>query len=174
MIESLLETFEDALRERNQVLAKRLRTGLPPDRIRRLLNRAKINGSTDPLLFVYAWKNGTDIDETLTESQASPFPKSIYMFMELEMMIVHFQGLAEGAVYHPRMVEMVGRYFPIFWDGSTGYLAVDLQKNEKSQVVLIEIEWEIPVRRAYASLEEFLIDAIRANRENEPLSCFGQ
>src|SRR5258708_6233174 len=171
MSTKLLQKLERALRQRNPILADRLRPGLPELRIRRMLHRAKVEGWAKPLLNLYAWKDGTEIDPGLTQEQASAFPGSVYMFMELETMIVHRDGFAEGAAYQPKMVQLVGRYFPLFWDGSTGYLALDLAPAGRGRVVLIEVEWEDPVREAYRSFDEFLKDAIRANLENDGLTC---
>jgi len=94
------------------------------------------------------------------------------MFMDFETMVAHFRGFREGAAHHPRMHQLVGHYFPLFWDGSTGYLATDLGPLTGGRVVLVEIELERPVRNAYESFEAFLRDAIRANCENDGLTCF--
>ena len=170
----LLHDLEQAIRNRSPILADRLQPGLSEERIRRMLTQARIQSKIEPIVTLYSWKNGTNIDPSMTQIQASPFPSSIYMFMELEMMIVHFQGFTEGAIYHPEMAELVGRYFPVFWDGSTGYIAIDLKAQGGGRVVLVEPEWQQPVRQAYRGFTDFLIDAIRANQANEPLTCFAK
>ena len=63
------------------------------------------------------------------------------------------------------------RYFPMFWDYSTGYLAVDL-KNTRAAVALLDPESAELATLAYSSFELFLDDAISANEENRPLTCF--
>jgi hypothetical protein len=94
------------------------------------------------------------------------------MFEVLDVMIAHFRGFKEFAVYQPKYTEVVGRYFPIFWDGSTGYLAVDLEPSNRNRVVLLDPESENLVKVAYDSFENFLKDVIRANEEEENLTCF--
>jgi hypothetical protein len=94
------------------------------------------------------------------------------MFVDLELMLTDFVGFKELTLYHPGYAEFVGRYFPVFWDGSTSWLAVDLRPSERSRVVLIDPESGTTVREIYPSFEEFLRDAIQANRENDSLTCF--
>jgi hypothetical protein len=171
MSKELIDNFDKALHRNNPVLASRLQPGLLDSQIRKILTKAGVKGDIDPIVRLFGWKNGTRIDPSLTQAQASPFPHSVYMFEDLEMMVAHFQGFREGAMYHPRMGSLVGRYFPIFWDGSTGWLAVNLESSKHGQVVLIETEWENPVREAYSSFEEFLEDAIRANEQGGKLVC---
>jgi hypothetical protein len=82
------------------------------------------------------------------------------------------KSFREGVKYRPALKAVVDRYFPAFWDGSTGWLAIDLKPSCNNRVVIIECETENPVREAYSSFEEFLKDAIRANEENDSLACF--
>lgn len=171
MSNDLLDEFGEALRQRNPVLADRLRPGLPLSRIRKMLARAKVEGLLKPIECLYAWKNGTRLDPSIKDL-ASPFPESVYMFMDLEMMLADFSGFKELAAYHPEYAVLVGRYFPVFWDGSTSWLAIDLSPAMGSRVVLIDPETGTAARDVYPSFEEFLKDAIRANRENDTLTCF--
>jgi hypothetical protein len=171
MRKELFESFEKALRQRNPILADRLEPGLPESRVRRMLQRAKVEGATERVVELFAWKNGTRIDPSVAR-HASPFPFSDYIFMDLEMMIVDFQGFSEGALYHARMTQLVGRYFPIFWDGSNGWIATDLRPSQCNRVVLVDAQAERPVRPAYDSFDQFLKDAIRANEQGDKLTCF--
>src|SRR5215831_6946018 len=116
MTTALLPKLEKALRERNPNLASRLQPGLSEERVRRTLRRAKVDGAVEPVVALFSWKNGTRVDSSLTQREASPFPASVYMFMDLETMIAHLRGFGEGAAHHPRMRQLVGRYFPFFWD----------------------------------------------------------
>jgi len=171
MRKEVLDNFEKALLQRNPILAERLEPGLPEARIRRMLQRAKVEGAIDPVVELFAWKNGSRLDPTVAQ-HASPFPHSDYIFMDLEMMIVDFLGFKEGVLYHARMAELVGRYFPIFWDGSNGWIATDLQHSQSNRVVLVDAQADKPVRPAYDSFDQFLKDAIRANEKNDKLECF--
>jgi len=172
MSKALLEDLERAIRQRNPTLAQRLRPGLPESRIRKMMAERDIAGVIDPIVALFAWKNGSRLDPKITLEQSSPFPASIYTFMDLEMMIQDFIGFKEVGAYHPKYTEVVDRYFPIFWDGSTGYLALDLEPSGHNRVVLLDPESEAFVSQAYLSFEEFLKDAIRANEENDRLKCF--
>jgi hypothetical protein len=170
---ALLEQFEAALRERNPRLAQKLHPGIPKDRISRILTRADVHGAVQPIIALFAWKNGTEIhDFELSREQASPFPKSVYLFMELEMMTAHFSNFKDCLRYHPEYAKIVGRYFPLFWDGSNSWLAIKLDAPDPGQIVLIHSELEQIVFRAYDSFTAFLRDAIRANQQNDGLTCF--
>lgn len=70
--------------------------------------------------------------------------------------------LAQGTRWH----------FPVFWDGATGYLAIDLSPLRGNGIVVIEVESVEPFRHAYETFEEFIADALRAYEENDTLACF--
>lgn len=170
---ALFEKFELALRARNPQLAERLQPGLAENRIHRMLERSGVQGAVGPVVALFSWRNGSDIyNSELTNEQASPFPKSIYRFVELETMTADFQGFKECLAHHPEYAKVAGRYFPLFWDGSNSWLAVDLDTTSNSRIVLIHTEFEQMVFEAYGSFEDFLNDAIRANEENDGLICF--
>jgi hypothetical protein len=170
MRKALLERLGGAIKKRNPVLADRLQPGLPEARIRRMLQRGSVDGTIEPVVCLFGWQNGSRLDPSLTLAQATPFPGSIYIFMDLELMIAHFRGFEEVVIYQSKLSEAAGRYFPIFWDGSAGYLAVDL-KNPANRVMLLDPESTPLAREAYISFEDFIEDAIRANEENENLRC---
>jgi hypothetical protein len=172
MSKSLLDNFERAIRQRNKILSDRLQPGLPDDRIQRMLKRAKVEGAIGPVVSLFSWRNGSRLDPSLTLGQASPFPGSVYIFMDFEMMLAHFRGFKELAGFQPKFAEVVGRYFPLFWDGATGYLAVDLKPLSHSRIAMLDPESESFVTVVYESFEDFLKDAIRANQENDNLTCF--
>jgi hypothetical protein len=170
---ALFEKLGAALRQRNPELADRLQPGLSENRIRRKLERIEVRGSIEPIVSLFAWKNGVNnSDQALSGEQASLFPKSIYLFTELDMMAADFQGFKECMEHHPAYAKVVGRYFPLFWDGSNSWLGVDLNSTQNSRLVLIHTEFEQMVFQAYDSFEEFLNDAIRAIEENVSLACF--
>jgi hypothetical protein len=170
---ALLENFERALSQRNPILAERLQPGLSESRIRRMLQRVKAEGAVEPVVELFAWKNGSVVDPSIAQ-HASPFPNSNFIFMDLEMMAAHFRGFDECAVYHPRYTKIVGKYFPLFWDGSDCWLAVDLNPRNQTRVVLVETQSEHMVRQVYDSFDGFLRDAIHANEKRIKLTCFAQ
>ena len=173
MSTALFEKLEAALRQRNPEMADRLEPGLSEKRIRRMLERAGVQGTVEPIVSLFAWKNGVNnSDQALSREQASLFPKSIYIFMDLDMMACHFGNFKDCLEHHPAYAKVVGRYFPLFWDGSNSWLGVDLDPTRNNRLVLIHTEFEQMVFRAYDSFEEFLNDAIRANEEDDSLSCF--
>jgi hypothetical protein len=137
-----------------------------------MLQRAKVEGAIEPVAELFAWKNGSRLDPSVAQ-HASPFPFSDYIFTELALMLAHFVGFRECALYHPRMAKLVDRYFPMFWDGSGNYLTVDLHADKHTPVVRINTDSEEDmIRFEYNSFGEFLEDAIRANETNDKLTCF--
>ena len=171
MSKALLERFEAEIRHRKPDLADALQPGLPEDSIREMLQATEVKGAIEPVVRFFAWKNGCQLDSSVTLGEASPFPESVYVFVDLKTMIEHFGGFHEGFVYHPKFDEADGRYFPLFWDNSTGYLAVDLQ-SASHRVVLLDPESEDLAREVYGSFDDFLKDGIRANEENDSLTFF--
>lgn len=148
-----------------------MRPGLPKDGIRRALQDAGVRGDVEAVVNLFAWHDGSQPDPWASLVEASLFPESIYVFGDLATMIEHFKTFHASFVYHPKFHKTNGRYFPMFWDNSTGYLAVDLNSSN-SRVVLLEPESDELARDAYGSFEEFLKDAIRANEERDILTCF--
>ena len=99
------------------------------------------------------------------------------MFMPFTFILGHFEGFKAYAKYHENMKQIAGRYFPLFWNGSMGrsdWLAVDLEPSSNSRVVLIDTHADDPALQAYSSFDDFITDAIRANRENDSLMCFAK
>lgn len=166
MIKILLNQFEDAIRQREPAVADSLQRGLPEEDIRKTLREAGVNGNIAPIVSVFSWKNGSQLSP-----EFSPFPKSIYSFGNLRTMIEHFLMFHEAFIYHPKFEQADRRYFPIFWDTSAGYLAIDL-KSLSGRLVLLDPETEDMARDAYATFEDFLKDAVRANKERDNLACF--
>lgn len=170
-MKELLEHLERVIGKRSPTAAELLQPGLPQEHIREMLADGGVRGKIDPIVSLFGWRNGSRLDPAVTLEQASLFPQSIYMFMDLRTMIEHFHGFSDGFIYHPKHDEVNGRYFPVFWDNSTGYLAVDL-RSAKQPVVLLDPESEDLANKAYDSFEKFLKDAIHANEENDNLRCF--
>jgi hypothetical protein len=168
----LLQQFEQAIRKRNSALIKLLQPGLTEIEIRDRLKRADIRGSVETLVCMYSWKNGTRPTRGRTLEQLSPFPKSPFCFEDLELMVTHFQAFHEFAENNPAFAPAARNYFPMFWDSSSRWIAVALKQSLSSRVVLFDTESPKPVRELYKSFESFLKDAIRANKENDSLTCF--
>jgi cell wall assembly regulator SMI1 len=171
MSKALLHDLERAVCQRYPELAARLRAGLPEDDIQKMLQDAGASGEVKPVVSLFAWHDGSQPAPWATLADASLFPESIYVFGDLATMIEHFKTFQESFIFHPRHHELHGRYFPMFWDNSTGYLAVDLT-SATGRMVLLEPESEELVREAYGSFDEFLKDAIRANEAHDILTCF--
>lgn len=166
-----LAHLEDALLARNPLMEKLLQPGLSEIKVRRSLSRHHISGEVEAIVRIYSWKNGTWLTDGVTIADGAFFPGSIYHFLELQSAIAHLKGLEEMASYYPQLAEGVNRYFPIFWDGETGWLSLDMKPGSENRVILVQFESDEPFREVYASFEKFLSDAITANREDEPLSC---
>lgn len=94
-----------------------------------------------------------------------------FHFLRLKTAIIDMRSYREYARSNPKLSIIVGRFFPILWDGSSSYLAIDIDVSSGNRVVLIQKRDEYPLREAYPSFEEFLKDAIRANENDDLLSC---
>lgn len=171
-MQELIQKLEAAVLRRNPLLAEKLQPGLPVDQIRKDLKRAGIEGAIDPIVQLYSWRNGTVLDMDLASSKTGFVPEVVYQFVNLKRAIVYMKGYKEYAHYHSRLSALVGRYFPILWDGATGWIAVDIKPSSHNEVVTIQFEDDKPLREAYPSFEVFLKDLIRANEENDSLFCF--
>ena len=164
-----LDQFEKAIRARNPILAERLQAGLAEAKVRKMLQRVGVEGNSESIVQLFAWKDGSVLDPSVKEEHASPFPGSAFMFLDLDMMISHFKEYKECARYHPRYEKVAGRFFPLFWDGSDNWIALDL---DQGRIVLLETQLEQMVRNLSDSLERFLKDAIRANEKDEQMIGF--
>ncbi len=136
-----------------------------------MLQDAEICGSVEPILDLFSWKNGCQFDSNARLADVALFPGSVYIYADLKTMVEHFEMFQEGFIYHPNFDEADGRYFPLFWDNSTGYLALDLASSTH-RVILLDPESEDLAREVYSSFDNFVKDAIRANEENDSLSFF--
>jgi hypothetical protein len=115
-------------------------------------------------------------------AQTSFFPEDIYQFIDLETAISRLKmmneaarqlrGMFEGTKARSMFSGITSLLFPLFTDGATGTLAVDLTPGKRNKVVAVEFESTESVRQAYGSFEEFIKDAIRANKDGDGLSCF--
>ncbi len=170
MYRELLGALETAVRKRSPALAESLLPGLPEGTIAAILQETGVTGETEPIRSLYSWHNGMELGPATALTEASLFPRSVYTFPSLDEMLIHreqFSGLAQVL---PAFAEWQRRFFPVFWDGATGYMALDLD-SRKGRVILLDPEWGAESMRGYASFEEFVADAIRANDANDELSC---
>lgn len=176
MNSALFEILEQAIQHRNPILAQRLRRGRSESFLQRRLAKEGVSGCVEPVVALFSWKDGSNLDASVPLEQVSPFPGSGYfMFMPFTFILGHFDMFRDYAKYHANMQHVAGRYFPLFWNGSKGisdWLAVDLEPATNSRVVLIDSHADDPVLQAYSSFDDFITDAIRANRENTSLKCF--
>lgn len=169
---SRFQEVESAVLARNPVLARKLQPGLAESRMQRNLKRAGVEGDVESLIQLYSWRNGTILDRNLASSQTGFFPGDIYQFLDLEMALGHLGHIREAAKQHPKLAKEVGRYVPMFWNGATGWLAMDVKASRHNRIVIVECEDPQPYREAYGSFDGFIADAIRANVENDRLLCF--
>lgn len=174
-----IERFEQAAIARNPILAAKLQPGLSEARLKRAMTRGKVTGEISPIIALYTWKDGMDLasDSAIPNFNdwrvsRSFFPGKPYFFPCLEWAIADFHSFKEIAKNYPKISEAVDRYFPVFWDGSTECLSIDLKVSKHNRVMIIDHRSDQPIREAYSSFDEFVSDAIRANEENKPLRCF--
>jgi hypothetical protein len=171
-----IERLELSAIARNPILATKLRPGLSEARVRRVLSQGKVTGETSPIVALYIWKDGMD----LTSDPAIPnfndwkasrsfFAGKPYFFICLEMAAAGFRSLKAIAENYPEISEAIGRYFPIFSDGATEQLAIDVKPSNQNRVMIVDHRSDQPIREAYHSFDQFIADAIRANTGNKPL-----
>jgi hypothetical protein len=165
-----LDKLEHAATSHNPLLKTRLRPGLPEARIRQALRRAKITGPVDLLVSLYTWRDGTRLDTELALSKVGFFPSHAYYFVDLVYALSYLGFFKEAAKNQPKLAEAVGRYLPIFWDGSDRWIAIDLRLS--GVIVTIDLHADRPFRHAYDSLHDFINDMIQANEKGTPLICF--
>lgn len=175
----LLNNLEQAVLARDPLLVAELQPGVPRNRITGILRESSVTGEMAALVDLYAWKNGISRDSKRTLQENSLFPESIYQFLPLHEAIEHFIGVQRAAKF---LVEVTGdptkisqgsrRYFPVFWDCATGYLAIDIVPSHHNRLVIVDLESEDAIRSAYRRFDDFVIDAIVANQEIHGLRCF--
>lgn len=169
MKKELFDNLEQAILATRPKLATALQLGLTEEQITDVLNLPKVGKNVDAVVALYSWKNGVDI----AKAQEPFFPESIYHFLPLEAAVEHCASLQEAAkalaaLGSPiKMSQEAGRYLPVFWDGVTGYIAIDLKPGMSNRVMEIEFESEQPFRKVYDSFDAFLADVTRAIQENE-------
>jgi hypothetical protein len=187
MINYRLDELERSVRKRNPLLADRLNSPLSNSDVKMMLRRSKVVGAMDPVLALYTWKNGTIFDQALMVSKTGIFPGTVYQFIDIKKAIEHMKAYRECVCScFPKLANLGRRYFPVFWNGATNWIGLDLDSGE-GRVVLIRyftkdalfkdgryeagIHEKEPPRQAYDSFQEFIADAIHANENDEPLTC---
>jgi hypothetical protein len=179
---SLFLTLEETITTRNPFLANRLKPGLPEAKIREMLNEGSVIGEIQPIIQIYAWHNGTVVDMETPMERTSFFPSNVYQFIDLETAIEHFaainlathqlRDILESSRTDSTLVGMNGLCFPIFSNGATSSIAIDLSRTTRNRILSIEFESPEPLRNVYDTFEDFIRDAIRANRDGVSLTCF--
>ena len=179
MDQRLLIRLEQAIRARRPQLAEALQPGLSEGDVHAMFSQAGISGDTGALVVFYSWCNGMAINSAPETNDSGFFPDSSYLFLDLSAALEHFAALGEAArtllnlTEDPTAISQnVDHYFPLFWDSITSYLAMGLEPTGGNRVAIIDFEAEKPFHVVYDSFELFIIDAIRANEQNQPLSCF--
>jgi hypothetical protein len=165
VIADLLPGFETLAIGQHPLLASKLQEGLSEDSVRRYLKRHRVEGELGDIVAVYTWRNGTRLDPELAASKRGFFPGKPYYLLDLEMAVGHLEHTRVAARKRPQLAEGVS-YFPLFWDGSTSWIATDTRPLQYNRVVLAEHRAEVPFREANASLRDFFIDVIKALEEN--------
>jgi hypothetical protein len=176
-IKQLLQEVDVAIHSRNRELSALLCPGLPRETLARQLKN--VPGAKESLLDLFSWHNGTDPErEQIEERHVTSFqnlaiiPNELYVLPRIDLMLAHFGSFREVAKYNPKIAVAVERYFPILWNGSTSWLAIDLYEGCHNAVVFIDFESDEPILEAYPSLEAFLLDLITANKTDTTISYF--
>lgn len=177
-----LRRLEQAIVSRNPSLIEQMEPGLSESSIRDALNKAGVTGSIEPIVQLYRWRNGTRLTGREAMAQTSFFPMDFYQLLNLEDAIKQWKAMNEAANQLRKMfkgtkarsmfLDISTSLFPIFSDGFTGAIAVDLTPRKQGRVFSVDFESEKPVHLAYRSFEAFLEDAALANENGRTLRCF--
>ena len=165
----MFDKLERAILSGRPELAKSLQPGLSHERVREILNRARVEGNVYAVVALYSWRNGS---HTATPWETF-FPKAIYHFLPLEDAVQHWASVqkAIGTLVElgtpVAMPKEEGRYLPTFFDGASGSLAIDLKPGMNNRVMAVEFESEEPFREVCSSFDEFIIEATRAIEKDE-------
>jgi len=168
-MKELFVNLENAIRAKKPKLAEALLPGLTGAEIVDILNRANVDKNVDAVIALYSWKNGVDA----AKAREPFFPGTIYQFLPLEAALEHCATVEQAVAALIAMgspIEMPrdpGRYLPVFWDGVTASLAIDLKPGMSNRVIEIEFESEEPFRKVCDSFDAFLAEAARAIEEDE-------
>jgi hypothetical protein len=168
VIEDLLPRFEVAVIGHHQLLAGKLRAGLPREIVGQYLRRHRVEGDIDDIISIFVWKNGTRLDPELAASKRGFFPGKPYYLLDLEMAVGHLDHTRLAAQKHVRLAAGLS-YFPLFWDGSTTWIAADTTAHQENRVIVADHRAEHPFREISESLRSFFTGAIAAIRENRDL-----
>ncbi len=167
-----LKELEAAIAVRSPLLARKLKPGLSETRIKRSLARERLEGDLEALLQLYSWKNGTLLDRELEEAKLAFFPKANYDFIELERAAADARFIREASDFNPKLSVGIGRYVPVFWNGGTSWLTVDIKMGCHNRIVHLQSDNPQPYKEAYGSFDEFVTDAINANLSDAALRYF--
>jgi hypothetical protein len=168
MIRDMLPLFEELVVAHNPMLSSKLQPGLSEKQIRYSLRRHRVEGDLEDVIGLYEWKNGTRLDPEVAASKKGFFPGSAYYLLDLQMALGHLGHTRSASRTRPELVEGTS-YFPLFWDGSTGWITVDIRPSHHNAVILAQHREEPPFRRAYDSLYDFLQEAVQALKEDRRL-----
>jgi hypothetical protein len=170
----LLTELETKLFSRNPKIKAQLSPGLSTDVVEARL--AKVEGIKTALLDLYRWHNGTDPIRfanggryIMSYAELSFSPQDLLIFPTVDLMLAHFGSWFEAARSYPNLKDAAKYCFPFLWDGGTSWLALDLRKKYGERVMAVEFQSDRPVREAYSSFDECLLDLIRANRDGDGL-----
>lgn len=164
----LIQKLELAVLRRNPGLAQMLQPGLNLAQIQKELKRGGIEGAVEPIIGLYSWRNGTQLQgngavfETafrgglvpprtipMTESEKE-FMRAIgvkrdthpehYHLMDLKNAVRFAKQFKLNSKYVAAKGGAQGGYFPFLWETGRGsaYLAVDLEPSGNNAVVKIE------------------------------------
>lgn len=174
---TILTRLENAIRNRNPRTADALLPGVTEPEVKGVWDGADGDADLSALIALYGWHNGMSDAPSLGAGEGF-FPGTGYRFLPLQAAAEHFHAMRAAAAELAEITQDptgiaagAGRYFPLFWDGATGYIAVDLSRTSNRGIVLIDFEAPEPYQQAYRTLHDFIVDAVRAVEMNKRLAC---
>jgi len=168
--------IDKAIAKRNPLLAEHLNSGLSKQDHR----FKKLMGCIDAVVDWYAWHNGTRHQEIpdgdgiiITLENLALTPESVFCMVDYSRSYNDVVEWKEVGEWNEAIAEVVGRYFPLLWDGGTSWLSVCIDEmKDRHPVGFIDYESDQGFEKAYDSFDEFLLDVLRSNQDGGPLKCF--
>jgi hypothetical protein len=171
----LFAKIDAAIAARNPKLSKQLCPGMPRGSLRKKLS--DLPGDKEALFDLYSWHNGTmPVREqkgtryVMSYDDLTFVPCEILVLPSFDLMLADFGSWSSAKKQHRFLRDVAGRCFPFLWDGGTTWLSLELGETGRQRVMAVEFESDTPVREAYGSFEDCLIDILKANEDEVPLN----
>ncbi len=158
----ILESLEKQIADKSPVVFAKLQSGLTRKQIERRFVKYKVKGNVDSITALYEWRNGMTLDNALRLSGLSFVPQDLFFFSDLDRACIDYISFPEYVESNPALAVVTERFFPVFWNGSTEWLGVDLDPSETNGIVKIDSQSDSPLHQIFPSIERFLDDLVQS------------